>query len=132
MKPVILAAICGGMLMTAAGQQAEARVRFGKVVLQLYYNAQTATILRSNNVQQVTSPSTGTYCITPIKPVDAHAVYPLASAEYLNNNWYPYAGYIAWQDTTIATDCAAGDLEVRTIYGGGTQPGVSFSLLVFQ
>ncbi|MBV9569671.1 MAG: hypothetical protein JO056_00315 [Alphaproteobacteria bacterium] len=132
MKPVILAAICGTLVAAGSANIALARkAKPGAVVLQLYYNPWSATILRSNNVASVTSPSSATYCITPIKPIDPHIVYAVASAEYLSSQWYPYGGYAVWQDTTVATDCPAGDLEVRTIYNGGLYPS-GFSLVVFQ
>jgi hypothetical protein len=98
----------------------------------VYYNAQAATIVRSNNVMQVTSPSAGTYCITPVKPVDALTVYPVVSAEYITSRYVMYAGSAVWQDTTVASDCAAGDLEVRTVYNGVLQQSIGFSLVVFQ
>jgi hypothetical protein len=134
MKSVIAAAACAGVLMGAATLHAETpkKAKPGAVVLELYYNAQSATITRSNNVAKVTNPSTGTYCITPLKAVDANAIYPVASAEYITSGWVPFGAYVTWQDTTVATDCAPGDLEVRTIYNGGLQPAFSFSLVVFQ
>ncbi|MBV8801011.1 MAG: hypothetical protein JO208_14545 [Alphaproteobacteria bacterium] len=135
MKKIVLGALCCALIGGAAwaGDAAGKRgPRPGAVVLELYYNAKTATITRSYNVANVSSIAQGTYCITPTNPVDPNKIYPAGSAEYLNNGWYPYAGYVSWQDTTVATDCAAGDLEVKTIYGGGPQNAISFSLLVFE
>jgi hypothetical protein len=106
-----------------------------KELLQLDYEGLSNTIIRSTNVSSVTNPSTGIFCITPTVAVNAATVYPMLSIEWGDSSGFALLAY--WKDTTIFTDCSAGQLEVTTydFNAGGTpvlSQKVAFDLVVFN
>jgi len=88
--------------------------------------------IRSKNVQSVTHPSTGVFCIESKVSLDLTKIYPLVSVEWgesLGNSLLAF-----WRDTSIDSDCPSGWLEVQTFsFSGGAAVAsneVAFDLVI--
>lgn len=94
-------------------------------LLEAYYLAYPqADLVRSRNVAKVTSPGTGIYCVTPNRALP-NKIFPQVSMVYTA---FAPNGAVAWQDP--ASDCGAGDVEVKTFYSGAPSANINFVLRV--
>lgn len=67
---------------------------------------------RSVGVLKFTNPRVGIYCIQPSSPLKLKRIYPLVSIEWDRSLGESLVAF--WRDTSIRTDCPAGNLEVLT------------------
>lgn len=87
--------------------------------------------VRQMNVQKVTNPKTGVYCITAVKKLNVNKVFPVVTAEYTSSHGNALAAYVE-EDPS---DCGKHpEFEVVTFdsSSGTPQPSnlVSFYLLI--
>jgi hypothetical protein len=94
----------------------------------ILYSPISGTI-RSKNVASVSSPSVGIYCFAPTTAQNLDKIYPLVSVEW---GWSSGNSLVAMvRDTAEFTNCAAGELEVRTFDLTGVPSGsVAFYLML--
>jgi hypothetical protein len=78
--------------------------------LAVFYSA-GANIGQSVNVFEFTTPTTGVFCIQPIKKIKG-VVFPVVSTEWSTSTALVFSTF--WVDTSYYSDCPTGDYEVRT------------------
>jgi hypothetical protein len=89
---------------------------------------------RSKGVLAFSNPSTGIYCIQPTSAtLNLAKIFPLVSIEWSTS--FGEALQAFWVDTTVFSDCPAGNLEVQTWdISTGTAPvitsNVAFDVVV--
>jgi hypothetical protein len=101
----------------------------GKGSLLLTYSPFFDTIIFSKNVSTVTSPSTGVFCVVPIKAIPSGSL-PSVTVEWGFSAGNALLAYLEQQ----ASDCGAGQVEVRTFdfnSGGAPVASVNVAFNVF-